>query len=73
MSEKSLLLRLIVEDPPKSPTRYAASASLSLKLRLKKGDFDLILPHPSRSPLKGERSKDEALYSLGGWGGSIDV
>jgi D-alanyl-D-alanine carboxypeptidase/D-alanyl-D-alanine-endopeptidase (penicillin-binding protein 4) len=43
-------------DPPKSP--------------LKKGTLTEFSPHPSRSPLKGERSKDEALYSLGGWEGS---
>ncbi|HEY9611769.1 serine/threonine-protein kinase, partial [Allocoleopsis sp.] len=43
-------------DPPKSP--------------LKRGTLTEFSPHPSHSPLLGERSKDEAFYSLGGWGGS---
>jgi hypothetical protein len=50
------LLNSILEDPPKSP--------------LKRGTWTKFSPHPSRSPLKGERSKDEAFYSTGDWGGT---
>jgi amino acid adenylation domain-containing protein len=32
------------------------------------GDFESSSPHPSRSPLKGERSKDEAFFSWGARG-----
>ncbi len=36
------------------------------------GDFEYILPHPSRSPLQGERRKDEAFYYLGAGGAKVE-
>jgi len=49
--------------------RPLAKVELTPSIPPKRGEEILLPLHPSLSPLKGERSKDEAFYSREGWGG----